>query len=310
MEKCLFRIDKTQANIRLDQFLVKKLLQYSRAYIKKQIRQGNILVNGKIKKPSYILKENEKINVKIIPSEPILLKPEPTIKLNIIYEDKDVIVLNKPAGLTVHPTATQKNGTLINGLLAYYPLLKDVGDNPLRPGLVHRLDKDTSGLMIITKNNVAFNWLKKQFQERKVTKKYLALVIGKLKEKRGIITKSISRAKDFRKRTTLPSSQQKEAKTYYKLIKEFKDYTLIEVEPKTGRTHQIRVHFASIGHPIAGDKLYGFKSQKRLGCERQFLHAAYLKLSLPNGKILELKSELPKDLKQCLRNLKVSTKNN
>lgn len=309
--KKIFTIKKEEVSQRLDKFIAKNWPDYSRSYLQKQIKESKVLVNGQIKKPAYRLKEGDKIEAQILSPPEISLEPNPSIKLNIIYEDKNVIVLNKPADLTVHPTATQKSGTLINGLLAYYPLLKDVGDDPLRSGLVHRLDKDTSGLMIIAKNNAAFDWLKKQFQERKVTKKYLALVIGKLKEKRGIITKSISRAKKFGKRTTLPSRQQKEAITYYQVIKEYENFTLVEAEPQTGRTHQIRVHFASIGHPTAGDKLYGFKRQVQpTNLKRQFLHAAYLKLSLPNGKILELKSDLPKDLKECLQNLKVLTKNN
>jgi len=322
MTKYSFRIE-SQVGIRLDQFLVKKFPQYSRAYLKKQIRAGNILVNGKIVKPAYLLKENDKIEIKIPKIPELKILPNPEIKIKIIYEDNDVIVIEKPAGIAVHPRQTKTgaplinelNSTLVSGLIALYPLLANVGDNPkIRPGIVHRLDKDTSGLMVVAKNNFAFDWLKKQFKERKVIKEYLALVVGKLKEKRGIITKSISRAKDFRKRTTLLSritpnilrgfSQKKEAETYYKTIKEFKDYTLIKAKPKTGRTHQIRVHLASIGHPIAGDKLYGFKRQKKpMGLERQFLHASYLKFSTPNGKILEFKSKLPKDLKEVVLTL-------
>jgi len=222
--------------------------------------------------------------------------------MNIIYQDQDIIVIDKPANLTVHPIKKGQTNTLIDKLIDLYPEIKQVGDDSLRPGIVHRLDKDTSGLMIIAKNNQAFKHFKKQFQQRKVIKKYLALVHGKVKDRKGTITKSISLSKkDHKKRSALLSNQSKTAWTEYKIKKTFKDYTLLEVIPKTGRTHQIRIHLASIGYPIAGDKQYGFKRQPSLkNLTRQFLHAYYLKFKLPNGKIVELKSELIQDLKQVL----------
>jgi 23S rRNA pseudouridine1911/1915/1917 synthase len=233
------------------------------------------------------------------------LKVNPSIKLKIVYEDKDVIIIDKPAGLTVHPVKSKQNDTLVNGLIAYYPAIKNVGDDFLRPGIVHRLDKDTSGLMIIAKNNRTFEYLKKQFQEKKIEKKYLALVNGKVKDKKGIITKAISLSKkDRRKRSVLLDDKAKKAWTEYRVLKSFQEYTLLEVIPKTGRTHQIRVHLASIGHPIAGDKQYKFKRQPcPTNLSRQFLHAYYLKLQLPNGKMIEFKSELPEDLKEVLNKL-------
>jgi len=233
------------------------------------------------------------------------LKPNPSIKLKIVYEDKDVIVIEKPAGLVTHPAKTGQNDALVNGLIAYYPSIKSIGDNPLRPGLVHRLDKDTSGLMVVAKNNQAFKYLKKQFQEGKIVKHYFALVISRVKDKKGIITKAISISKkDRRKRSALLDKKSKKAWTEYKILKNFKDYSLLEVIPKTGRTHQIRVHLASIGHPIAGDKQYKFKRRpcpKNLS--RQFLHAHYLKFQLPNGRLVEIKSKLPRDLKEVLQGL-------
>ncbi len=238
------------------------------------------------------------------------LKSNLSIKLKIVYEDKDVFALEKPAGLMVHPIRPEQNDTLVNGLIAYYPEIKNVGDPStssgqinLRPGIVHRLDKDTSGLMIVAKNNPAFEYLKKQFADRKVVKKYLALVHGRVKDKKGTITKAISLSKkDRRKRSALLDDKAKKAWTEYRVIKRFKDYTLLKVRIKTGRTHQIRVHLASIGHPVAGDQQYKFKRQPELaGLKRQFLHAAYLKLKLPNGKLIELKSKLPEDLERVLR---------
>ena len=355
-------------NIRLDKYLSQKFPKHSRAFLKQQINQGHILINGAAKKPSYILKPSDKIEIQIIEPEKSALQLNPNIKLNIVYEDENIIVIDKPAGISVHPAKLDngqaqlahpnkpgQNDTIANALLAYYPAITNIGDEPeLRPGIVHRLDKDTSGLMVIAKNQIAFNWLKEQFSSRKVTKKYLALVAGNIQEKKGIISKPIGKTKDFRKRTTITIKDKKEAETHYKMLKyyfkpqkiqpplpsdaatgrfyfkeagragrgdDFKkqhpllispsteeernNYTLLEVEPKTGRTHQIRVHLASIGRPIAGDALYGFKSQTPLpGLKRQFLHASYLKFLLPNGKIIELKSELPKDLQRVLKEIK------
>jgi 23S rRNA pseudouridine1911/1915/1917 synthase len=233
----------------------------------------------------------------------MLLKPNFSIKLKIVYEDKDVIVIDKPADLSVHPVKPEQNNTLVNGLIAYYSPIKNVGDDPLRPGIVHRLDKDTSGLMVIAKNNPVFEYLKKQFQEKKVIKKYCALVIGKVKDKKGVITKAISLSKkDHKKRSALLDDKARKAWTEYQIIKRFKDYTLLEVCPKTGRTHQIRVHLASIGHPIAGDKQYKFKRQlSPVNLDRQFLHAACLKFRLLNDKVVEFKSKLPEDLEKVLQ---------
>ena len=225
--------------------------------------------------------------------------------LKIIYEDKDVIVIDKLAGVLVHPLYEKQDDTIVNSLLFYYPKIKDVGEDPLRPGIVHRLDKDTSGLLIIAKDNPAFDFLKEQFIKRTIEKRYWALVIDKVKDKTGIITKSISiHKKGYKKRSALLDSKSKKAVTRYKIIKKFKKYTLLEIKTETGRTHQIRVHLASIGHPIVGDKDYKFK---RRPCpkdlKRQFLHAYYLKFQLPSGRMIKLKSELPEDLKEILKNI-------
>lgn len=236
----------------------------------------------------------------------MILKPNPDIKLKIIYEDENIIVIDKPAGLLVHPTHKQEEDTLANGLLARYPDIANVGDDKTRPGIVHRLDKDTSGLIVVAKNNQSFQDLKKQFQEREITKTYLALVIGHLKDKKGTITKTIGLSrKDYRKRTTLLDRHSQRAWTEYQVIKEYKDYSLLEVFPKTGRTHQIRIHLASIGHPIAGDIQYKFKRQMcPENLSRQFLHAKHLKFKLTNGRIMEFNSELSQDLKEVIAKLK------
>jgi len=211
------------------------------------------------------------------------------MKIPIIYEDNDLIVIDKPTNLLVHPVKDEKN-TLID----YFPKAK----------LVHRLDKDTSGLLLLAKNEKTFNWLKSQFKNRKIKKKYLALVVGKLKDKKGIISKTISRSKKRGgSQTTAPIGKRKQAITRYKVLKEFPNYTFLEVVPETGRTHQIRIHLASIGHPITGDEKYKFKRQRTLeGLKRQFLHASYLQFRMPN-KIMKFELKLPNDLKLILENL-------
>ncbi len=227
------------------------------------------------------------------------------MEIPIIYEDENVLVINKPAGLLVHPTNKNEKDTLVDWLVNKYPSIKTVGENSLRPGIIHRLDKDTSGLMLIAKNNKTFFYLKKQFQKRQIIKKYLALVVGKLKDKKGTISKAIgwSRKKGT-KQTIAPIVPRKEAVTKYKVLKEYKKYSLVDIIPKTGRMHQIRVHMNSTGHPIAGDKQYKFKRQpcpEKL--DRQFLHAYYLKLSLPDKKTVKFEIELPENLKEVLKNI-------
>ena len=258
----------------------------------------------------------------------IKLEPDFNIPLDIVYEDKDIIVLNKQAGISVHPSINEPRGTLVNALLARYPEIKDVGDPPspsatdgqvtqLRPGIVHRLDKDTSGLLVVAKNQKTFEFLKKQWQEGKVIKKYLALVWGHPKEKGEIVSELTRSLKDFRKRMVVRPARLnsrsggpekggnikgKLAITEYKVVKKFRDFSLVEVYPKTGRMHQIRVHFASLGHPVIGDKIYGKNRKKPEGLTRQFLHAFYLKFSLYNGPLV-FEADLPDDLEQVLAKL-------
>lgn len=214
------------------------------------------------------------------------------MSLKIIYEDDDVLVVNKPAGVVITDI---------------YPNLSKV----------HRLDKDTSGILLIAKNEKTLIFLQKQFKKREVKKKYLALVVGNLKNNQGIIETLIGRTPKDRKKQKIYLPLEPDAKgkrkviTKYKAIKKFKDYTLFEVIPKTGRKHQIRCHFSYLGHPIAGDKMYGFKNQPcPEGLKRQFLHASYLKIKLPNGEIKEFKSDLPDDLELCLQKLKLLPKSN
>ncbi len=225
------------------------------------------------------------------------------IPLDIVYEDEDVVVLNKQAGISVHPSENEPTGTLVDALLMCYPELKGVGEDPIRPGIVHRLDKDTSGLLVIAKNQKAFEFLKKEWQDGRVVKKYLALVWGHPKEEGEIISELARSPKDFRRRIVVNPGKNKDKKitgklaiTEYKVVKKYDNFSLVEVYPKTGRMHQIRVHMASIGHPVAGDKIYGGKEKNPEGLGRHFLHAFYLSFALPDGKRLALEADLPEDL--------------
>ena len=242
----------------------------------------------------------------------IKLEPDFNIPLNIVYEDEDVIVINKQAGISVHPSINELSGTIANALIAKYPEIKNVGEDPVRPGIVHRLDKDTSGLLVVARNQKSFEFLKKEWQEGRVVKKYFALVWGCPKPESGKIESELVRSpKEFRKRIVVKPGRNmlagKSAITNYRVIKKYAYFSLVEVIPKTGRMHQIRVHMASIGHPIVGDKVYGKKRQMPEGLTRQFLHAYYLSFSLPAqaglfGRKLAFEADLPDDLKKVLTN--------
>ena len=228
----------------------------------------------------------------------------------IIYEDKNFLAVNKPAGLLVHPTAVSKENTLVDWLLKNYPEIKNVGDAPeIRPGIVHRLDKDTSGVILIAKNQRYFEYLKKLFQTGQIKKTYLALVWGEVKQKTGEIAKSISLKPGGVKRTVWKGKMEKEAITEYKVIKSIKYqisnikeevFSLVEAMPKTGRTHQIRIHLASIGHPIVGDALYGRKTNP-FGLARQFLHAESVEFPVEEKRMIKVEAELSEELKNILK---------
>ena len=296
-----FRASLSEAGLRLDIFLSEKT-DLSRSQIKKLIENEKVKVNKKSKKPGYIIKENDLIEIEIPPPEENKIEPQP-IPLNIIYEDNEIILINKPAGMVVHPGAGVKEGTLVNALLFYFPEIKGVGSEK-RPGIVHRLDKETSGLMVIAKNNKSYLELQRQFKERIVEKKYLTLVKGKMPSKEGKIEIPIGRHIKERKKISVRTTKPKEAITYYKVIEEFKDFSYLEVKPITGRTHQIRVHLSSSGHPVAGDKKYGGYNLK-IKYPRLFLHAFYLSFIHPTmNKRMEFSIPLPDDLNDYLKKLR------
>ncbi len=287
-----------EAGVRLDKFVVDKCPGLSRTHVQKLIAGGHVTVNGLAARASLKLNVGDEVSVLIPPTPPSPLSPE-AIPLNIVYEDADLLVVDKPPGLTVHPAPGHPTHTLVNAILSHFPHLADIGDS-LRPGIVHRLDKDTSGLMLVAKNAQAQNNLSEQFRSRSIAKAYLVLVKGRLTPERGIIEAGIGRDPTNRKRMAVVSGGR-EARTEYRVVKYLGDYTLIEVRPQTGRTHQIRVHLAAIGYPVAGDATYGVKSPH---LARQFLHACRLGFKLPSsGEYVEFTSELPQDLKQALEDI-------
>jgi 23S rRNA pseudouridine1911/1915/1917 synthase len=284
-------------NTRLDKYLTQVLPQFSRAYLQKLIEQGYVLVNGQMTKASQRLNEADRITVEVppLPGRPLA----ESISLAIIYEDEDILVIDKPAGLTVHPAPGHPSHTLVNAILAHCPGLS-MSSEPMRPGIVHRLDKDTSGLIVIAKNDFAREYLAAQFKRRAVTKGYLVLVKGRLSPQQGIIEAPIGRDPHRRQRMAIVESG-KEATTRYQVRKYLNTYTLVEVTPVTGRTHQIRIHLSAIGCPVVGDPIYGIKSAY---LNRQFIHAYRLGFRLPSTKqYREFTSPLPVDLEQALEHL-------
>lgn len=305
----IIKVTENNIGVRIDKFLAKEFFSLSRGEIIKNIKEGKILVNKEPVKPSYHLRENDEIKSNISFKREAVF-PNDKIKLNIIYSDDDIIVVDKPAGIQIHPDSNEKENTLVNALVAKFPEIKDVHDNSLgaflRPGIVHRLDKDTSGVIVIAKNQKTFDELKEIFQERKVRKKYVALVYGQVKDKRGIITRPIARAGSYKKQVIAGAKTKTKirgAVTEYKLLKRFNNYSLMEAIPRTGRMHQIRIHFFSIGHPIVGDKLYKLKSIKTTDtAKRQLLHAKKLDFIL-FGQKFSFSTPLPEDFNVFLKNI-------
>jgi 23S rRNA pseudouridine1911/1915/1917 synthase len=289
---------------RIDQYLAQAGVSFSRAHIQKMIKDGSIAVNGEPCKQSHRLRAGDKISIAVPRPKDLKAAPE-NIPLNIVYEDNDIVVINKPAGMVVHPAAGNYSGTLVNALLHHFDKLSRTGGD-LRPGIVHRLDKDTSGLMIVAKNDRSHVLIAKQIKDRAVEKKYIALVHGRLPKDCGVIESRIGRNPRHRKRMTVITSakhKSKDATTHYKVLSEFRNYSLLELNLLTGRTHQIRVHLSSIGNPIVGDSTYG-RASNEFGVKRQLLHAQSLSFKHPvTGKLMEFSSAMPDDLKCVLERL-------
>lgn len=305
----IIKAEQKNIGIRIDKFLAQEFFSLSRGEIIKNIKEGKILVNNETIKPSYHLRENDKIESKIsFKREGII--PNNKLKLNIIYSDDNIIVVNKVPGMQVHPDSNEKENTLANALISKFPEIENVHDDSLgsylRPGIVHRLDKDTSGIIVVARNKKTFDELKEMFQERKVHKKYVALVYGQLKDKKGIITRPIARAGSYKKQVIAgfkTKTKIRGAVTHYKQLKRFSNFTLVEALPFTGRMHQIRIHLFSIGHPIVGDKLYRLKNQRETaGVSRQLLHAQSLNFTL-FGEKFSFSTPLPQDFNIFLKSL-------
>ena len=290
----------TGSGTRLDIYIVGRYPQLSRSYIQRLIKEGYITVNGRSVKESLKLKEGDRVAAMI--PDPESSQPEPEdIPLNIVYEDDDLLVVDKPADMAVHPAPGHSGHTLVNAILAYCPDLD--ADGSMRPGIVHRLDKNTSGLMVLAKHEDARQYIMSQFKSRTVLKRYIALVEGHLSPEEGIIEAPIGREPRSRKRMSVVEDGR-EARTGYRLLKYIDGYTLLELTLQTGRTHQIRVHLSAIGYPVVGDNVYGRKSPASSLLSRQFLHACHLGFKLPsNGEWVEFHSDLPKDLEEALKNI-------
>ncbi len=287
---------------RLDQFLRERLPEYSRERLQDWIEQGRVLVNGSPEKRSFLLKGSERIDVEPAELPPLRATPE-DLPLDVLYEDADVIAINKPAGMVVHTGAGQHSGTLVNAVLHRFGKLSTVGGD-LRPGIVHRLDRFTSGVILIARNDAAHRHLAAQFAGREVEKIYLALVHGRVKKDEGRITTPIARDPVHRTRMTARLAHGRQAITSYQVLKRFDGFAFLEVKIGTGRTHQIRVHLASIGHPVAGDKLYG-APPSALG--RYFLHARQITFTSPSsGERITVAAPLPPDLEGVLLGLSAS----
>ncbi|MDO9231376.1 MAG: RluA family pseudouridine synthase [bacterium] len=301
-------ITKNNSGERTDRFLVREFFSYTRGEISRNIKSGNVLVNGKETKPSHALKENDVVEINI-PEKTVGIIVNKNVKFEIIFENENFVVIDKPAGVQVHPSEKNEADTLVNGLLYKFPEIGTVGDEPQnRPGIVHRLDKDTSGIMLIARNQKTFLELKEKFKNHEIQKTYWALVHGKLENKKGIIDKSLARARNYKKQTIANAKTQttiRSAITEYEVLKEGEEYSLIELKPKTGRTHQIRIHMSSLGHPIVGDEKYKLRNTKtEESVVRHLLHAKKIKFSL-NGKNFEFEASLPDDFSKFLAEAKI-----
>ncbi len=268
---------------RLDQFLSKEIPELSRSQLKKLIQQGKVLVSNQPVKPSIAVQPGDLVTLRIPQPETVILQPE-AIPLDIVFEDNDLVVVNKSAGMVMHPAHGHATGTLVNALLARYPDLAVMtnvdADSTERPGIVHRLDQDTSGLIVVARSPAALKNLRRQFKARTVEKIYLALVFGQPEALEGVIDVPLGR--DSRQRQKIsPRTDGKSARTHYRVVEVFDLYSLLEIGLETGRTHQIRVHLAWLKCPVVGDTIYGRKKNK-LGLKRQFLHAWQLRFEHPH----------------------------
>ena len=295
--KLIIDVSDEETGERIDSFLSGKT-EFTRTRIQQLIKDRNITVNGKPTKSSYKIEENDEIAIEVPEVETTEIKPE-NIKIDIVYEDSDIAVINKQAGLVVHPAHGHYSGTLVNAILYHIKDLSGI-NGEIRPGIVHRLDKDTSGLIVIAKNDKVHTALTEMFQEKKIRKTYLAILKGKLNKSEGKIVTQIGRDKNDRKKMTVidDATKGKNAITNYRVISQNNLFTLVKVNIETGRTHQIRVHMRYLGYPILGDSVYGRKDNEK----RQMLHAYKLEFIHPvTGRQMEFIGEIPEDFQKALK---------
>jgi len=286
------------AGKRLDHLLQARLARFSRSRLQEWMRAGRVRVNGVAQKPSYSVRAGDVVDIEPADLTPLDASPE-AIPLHVLYEDDDLVAIDKPAGMVVHSGAGVHSGTLVNALLGRFQSLSQVGGAE-RPGIVHRLDRFTSGVVLVAKNDAAHRRLAEQFAARKVEKTYIALVHGCLKLDSGRIDKPIARDPQRRVRMTTRLAEGRQAWSEYRVLRRFEKFTLLEVRIGTGRTHQIRVHLASIGHPVAGDRLYGAP----VAADRYFLHAHRIRFAQPTtGEPVEIVSPLPAELEAWMTGL-------
>lgn len=291
METYLFEIQEDQ-QMRLDKYLSEQFPEQTRSYLQKLIKDGEVLVNGKAVKTGYQLSKGDEVSVNIPEPKKLDVAPQ-KMDLDIVYEDEDVILINKPKGMVVHPSAGHYSGTLVNGLMYHCRDELSGINGVLRPGIVHRIDMDTTGVIIACKNDRAHNAVAKQLKEHSITRRYRAIVCGNIKEEEGTVNAPIGRHPTDRKKMAIVQRNGKEAITHYRVLERFGNYTYIECQLETGRTHQIRVHMTSIGHPLLGDEVYG-KTKSPFKLEGQTLHAMVLGFVHPTtGAYMEFEAPLP-----------------
>lgn len=300
-----FKVGAEDAGIRIDRYLSDQCREVSRSYLQKLLKEAMVLVDGKPVKSNYKVNADDEIQLSV----PEAVEPEieaEEMDLDILYEDKDIIIINKPKGMVVHPAAGHYSGTLVNGLMAHCRQDLSGINGVMRPGIVHRIDMDTTGVLAVCKNDMAHNSVAAQLKEHSITRKYYAIVHGRVKEDEGTVNAPVGRHPLDRKKMSINEKNGREAVTHYKVLEHFKQFTYVECQLETGRTHQIRVHMASIGHPLLGDTVYG-SSKNPFHLQGQTLHAGVLGIIHPRtGEYMEFTAPLPDYFEELLRKLRLS----
>lgn len=301
MKQICLQVDSAYAGERIDKYLAEVMSDYSRSFLQKQLKDGNVIVNGKRAKASLKVAEDDEVCISIPENKEPDIVPE-DIPLDILYEDQQLLVVNKPKGMVVHPSAGHYSQTLVNALMFHCKDQLSGINGVLRPGIVHRIDMDTTGALVVCKTDLAHQSLAEQLKVHSITRRYRAIVHGRLKEDFGTIEGTIGRHPTDRKKMAMNVKNGKPATTHYKVLERFEQFTYVECELETGRTHQIRVHMSSIGHPLLGDVVYGSKKSAVPGLQGQTLHAMILGFIHPtSGKYMEFIAPLPEYFEKLLK---------